>query len=136
LRATQLPRPWLPPPTAPPAPTLTKLEGAASLRSTNAERSQQLQDDAALLKFAADAQERVCAAADALEAERAQAFSLEQRAATLRAHHRPIPTRKDEAHGDDFPDDDINSLTSDAIVVARLHSQAAAVNLIPITLDL
>jgi hypothetical protein len=44
---------------------------AATLRSTNVEHSQQLQDDATLLKSAADAQERICASANTLEQERA-----------------------------------------------------------------
>jgi hypothetical protein len=113
---------------------------AEALRSTNVERSQQLQDDAALLKSAADAQERVRAAADALEQERAQAHTLEQRTAALRSRHRTVSNRDDDAPGDEFVDDDTHSLTSDAAAVARLHSQAAAVqnirNLIPVTLDL
>jgi hypothetical protein len=99
-----------------------------------------LQDDAALLKSAADAQEHVCAAADTLEQERAQALALEQCDAALRTRHRPVSTRVDDTPGDDFQDDDTHSLTSDAATVARLHSQAAVVqnirNLIPVTLDL
>jgi hypothetical protein len=73
---------------------------AATLRSTNAERSQQLQDDATLLKSAADAQGR--GAADTLEQERAQAFALEQRATALRTRHRPVSNRDDDAPGDEF----------------------------------
>ncbi|XP_066384861.1 uncharacterized protein [Miscanthus floridulus] len=53
-------------------------EEAASLHSTNTERSQQLQTEADLLKSAAAAQDRVRAAADALEKERAQDDALEQ----------------------------------------------------------
>ena len=46
-------------------------EEAASLHSTNTDRSQQLQMEADLLKSAAAAQDRVRAATDALEKERA-----------------------------------------------------------------
>ncbi|XP_039852395.1 uncharacterized protein LOC120711059 [Panicum virgatum] len=99
---------------------------AASLRSTNAERGQQLQEDADLLKSAAAAQERVRGGADALEQEHAQALNQEQRAAALRVRHRSTGPRDDEPRNDDFPDDDDHSLTSDAAAVARLHSQAAA----------
>jgi hypothetical protein len=106
---------------------------ASSLRSTNSERSQQLEEEATLLKSAADAQERVRAAADALDKERAAADALEQQAAALRTRVRT------EFPGED-DDDDTYSASSEAEAVARLHSQAAAVqnirNLIPIVLDL
>ena len=46
-------------------------EEAASLHSTNTDRSQQLQTEADLLKSTAAAQDRVRAATDALEKERA-----------------------------------------------------------------
>jgi len=112
-----------------------KLEDeAASLRSSNSERSNQLHDEAELLKSVASAQERVRLAAAALEAERAQAAALEHQASALRERLRA------EALHDDAPyDDDIDS-TSEAEAVARLHSQAAALqnikNLVPIVLDL
>jgi hypothetical protein len=107
---------------------------AASLRSTNAERSQQLQEEAALLKSAAAAQERVRAAAAALDQERAQADALEQQAAALRAR-----LRADSDRDDATQDGDARS-SSEAAAITHLHSQAAAVqnikNLIPIVLDL
>ena len=71
-------------------------EEAASLHSTNTDRSQQLQTEADLLKSAAAAQDRVRAAADALEKERAQANALEQQAAALRDR-----LRTDSLHDDD-----------------------------------
>ena len=109
-------------------------EEAAALQSINAERSQQLQSEADLLKSAAAAQDRVRAAADDLEKERSLADALEQQAAALRECLRPnfIPD-DDSLAGDDHS-------ISDAVAVAHLHSQAAAVqnirNLIPIVLDL
>ncbi|XP_066342989.1 uncharacterized protein [Miscanthus floridulus] len=110
-------------------------EEAASLHSTNTERSQQLQTEADLLKSAAAAQDRVRAAADALEKERAQADALEQQAAALRDR-----LRTDSLHDDDSQDGDDHSISSDAAAIAHLHSQAAAVqnikNLIPIVLNL
>jgi hypothetical protein len=51
-------------------------EEAASLRSTNAECGQQLLEDAEFLKSAAATQDRVRAAANALEKERAEAYVL------------------------------------------------------------
>ena len=113
-----------------------KLEDeAASLRSSNTERSSQLHEEAELLKSAAAAQERVRLAAAALEAERAQADALEQQASALRERIRA------EALRDDAPsDDDVDSVASEAEAIARLHSQAAALqnikNLVPIVLDL
>ena len=114
-----------------------KLEDeATSLRSSNMERSLQLQAEADLLKSAAAAQDRVRAAADALEKERAQADLLEQQAADLRERLRPEPRRDDDHH----EEDDARSFSSEAAAVTHLHSQAAAVqnikNLIPIVLDL
>jgi hypothetical protein len=68
------------------------------------------------------------------------AQSADDASVQRRSRHRPVSNRDDEAHGDDFLDDDTHSPTSDAAAVARLHSQAAAVqnirNLIPVTLDL
>jgi hypothetical protein len=108
---------------------------AASLRSTNAERDQQLQEEAALLKSAAAAQERVRATAAALDQERAQADALEQQAADLRAR-----LRADSDRDDATQDGDARSFSSEAAAITHLHSQAAAVqnikNLIPIVLDL
>ncbi|XP_066323302.1 separase-like [Miscanthus floridulus] len=105
---------------------------ASSLRSTNSERSQQLEEAATILKSAADAQEHVRAAADALDKERAAADALEQQAMALRTRVRT-----------EFPDadaEDTYSASSETEAVTRLHSQAAAVqnikNLIPIVLDL
>jgi len=110
-------------------------EEAASLHSTNTDRSQQLQTEADLLKSAAAAQDRVRAAADALEKERAQADALEQQAAALRDR-----LRTDSFHDDGSQDGGDHSFSSDAATIAHLHSQAAAVqnikNLIPIVLDL
>jgi len=111
----------------------TMEEEAVSLRITNSERSQQLQEESDLLKSAAAAQERVRAAAAALEQERALADILEQQAAALRERLRPEPLRDDNTvDGDDD--------RSEAAAIAHLHSQAAAVqnikNLIPIVLDL
>jgi hypothetical protein len=113
---------------------------AASLRSTNAERSQQLAEDAELLKSAAAAaQDRVRAAADVLEHERTQALDLEQRTTALQDCHRSTEPREDAPRDDEFPDDDNHSLSFDATTVARVHSQATAVqnirNLISVTLD-
>ena len=109
---------------------------AASLRTTNEERSLQIQAEADLLKSAAAAQERVRAAAAALDKERAQADALEQQAAALRDRLRTDSQRDD----DSLDDDDVRSVTSEAAAIAHLHSQAAAVqnikNLIPIVLDL
>jgi len=107
---------------------------ASSLRSTNSERSQQLEEAATILKSAADAQERVRAAADALDKERAAADALEQQAAALRTR---VCTEFPDADADA---EDTYSASSETEAVARLHSQAAAVqnikNLIPIVLDL
>ena len=113
-----------------------KLEDeAAALQSSNAERSQLLQEEADLLKSAAAAQERVRAAAAALDTERAQADALERQASALRDRLRAKSLRDDT-----FEDDDTRSVTSEAAAIAHLHSQAAAVqnikNLIPIVLDL
>ena len=108
---------------------------AASLRSSNTERSTQLQTEGELLKSAAAAQERIRVAATALEQERAQADALEQQAAALRDRLRAESLRDDDSH-----DDDDRSIISEAAAVAHLHSQAAAIqnikNLIPIILDL
>ena len=99
---------------------------ASSLRSTNTERGQQLVEKATLLKFAVDAQERVRAAANALDQERAAADALEQQAAALRARVRTEHQDNDAA---------ADGTSSEAEAIARLHSQAAAVqnikNLIP-----
>ena len=66
-----------------------RLESEASAaRETNAARADQLQQEAALLKEAAAAQEQVRAAADALSQARAQADALEAQAAALREHLR------------------------------------------------
>ena len=101
---------------------------ASAARETNAARADQLQQDAALLKDAAAAQERVRAAADALSQARAQADALEAQAAALRER-----LRSDS-------DDDGRSTSSEAATLAHLHSQACAVQnvkyLIPIVLDL
>jgi hypothetical protein len=109
---------------------------AASLHSTNTERSKQLQADAELLTSAADALERVRAAADTLKQERAQADALERQAAELRDRLRDHPRDDDDAS----QDDDALSATANAAAVAHLHSQAATIqnikNLIPIVLDL
>jgi len=109
---------------------------AASLRTSNAERSQQLQEEADLLKSADATQERVHAAAAALDSERAQADALEQQASALRDRLRADPLRDN----DSLDDDDTRSISSEAVAIAHLHSQAAAVqnikNLIPIVLDL
>jgi hypothetical protein len=111
-------------------------EEAASLRSTNAERGQQLLDAAELLKSAAAAQDRVRAVADALEKERAEAFVLQQRVAALRRRPRDHGPHDDDSQAKD----DDSSLVSDDAAIARLHSQAAAVqniwNPIPVVLDL
>jgi hypothetical protein len=117
--------------------TVAKLleDEAATLCSTNAERRQQLQEDADLLEAAAAAQDRVRAAADAFDHERAKAYLLEQRAAALRGRPRDTSPRDDDSQ-----DDDAHSLTSDAAAIARLHNQAAAVqnirNLVPLVLAL
>ena len=108
---------------------------AAALHSSNSERSLELQAEADILKKAAAAQERVRLAAAALDTERAQADLLEQQAAALRARLRGgSPT------DDTLDDEDAHSVSSEAAAVARLHSQAAAVqnikNLIPVVLDL
>jgi small-conductance mechanosensitive channel len=105
---------------------------ALSIRSSNAERSQQLQQEANLLKSAAAAaQERVRTAAAALDQEHAQADALEQQAATLRNRLR-AELLKD--------DDDARSGHSEAAAIAHLHSQATVVqnikHLIPIVLEL
>jgi hypothetical protein len=104
-------------------------EEAISLRSTNTERSQQLQAEVDLLKSAASAQEHVRAVADALEKEHAQADALEQQAAALLERLRVDP-----------PHDDNHFIDPEAAAITHLHSQAAAVqnikNLIPIVLDL
>jgi len=105
------------------------------LRSINSARSKQLEEETTLLKSAAAAQDRVRAAAAALDQERAQADALEQQAAALRERLRGDSLRDDSTvNGDDF------SVNSEAEAIARLHSQAAAVqnikNLIPIVLDL
>jgi len=104
---------------------------AISIRSSNAERSQQLQQEADLLKSAA-AQERVRTVAAALDQERAQANALEQQAAALRNR-----LRAELLKDDDVRDDDAHS---EAAAIAHLHSQAAAVQnikrLIPIVLEL
>jgi hypothetical protein len=109
---------------------------AASLRSTNAERGNQLLEDVELLKSAAAAQDRVRAAANALVQERAEAYVLEQRAAALRGRSHPTGPRDDDSQADE----DDSSLTSDVAAISRLHSQAVAVqniwNLISVTLDL
>ena len=86
---------------------------AASLRTTNEERSLQIQAEADLLKSAAAAQERVRAAAAALDKERAQADALEQQAAALRDRLRTDSQRDD---------DDVRSVTSEAAAIAHLHS--------------
>jgi hypothetical protein len=107
---------------------------AAALRSSNIERSQQLQEEADLLKSAAAAQERVRAAAAALDEERAQADALAQQAADLRAR-RLVSFRDDTTM-----DGDDHTISSDAAALTHLHNQASAVqnikNLIPIVLDL
>lgn len=107
---------------------------ALSIRSSNAERSQQLQQEADLLKSAAAAQERVRTAAAALDQERAQADALEQQAAALRNRLRAELLKDDDVH-----DDDARSGHSEAAAIAHLHSQAAAVqnikHLIPIVLE-
>ena len=111
-------------------------EEASSLRDSNAKRSQQLQEEADLLKSVAAAQEHVCVAAAALDQERAQAAALEQQAADLRARLHPDSGTDDDA----LPDDDGLSASSEAAAIAHLHSQAAAIqsikNLVPITLDM
>jgi hypothetical protein len=111
-------------------------EEVASLRSTNAERGQQLLEDAELLKSTAASQDRVRTAADALKKERAEAYVLQQRAVALRRRPRDNGPRDDDSQAKD----DDSFLVSDATVIARLHSQAAAVqnirNLIPVVLDL
>jgi len=105
---------------------------AISICSSNAEHSQQLQQEADLLKSAAAAQECVCTAAAALDQERAQADALEQQAAALRNR-----LRAELLKDDDVRDDDAHS---EAAAIAHLHSQAAAVqnikHLIPIVLEL
>ena len=105
---------------------------AISIRSSNAEHSQQLQQEADLLKSTAAAQERVRTAAAALDQERAQADALEQQAAALRNR-----LRAELLKDDDVRDDDAHS---EATAIAHLHSQAAAVqnikHLIPIVLEL
>ena len=107
---------------------------AASLRDSNQAHSAQLKEEADLLKSAAAAQERVRAAAAALDLEREQADLLEQQAAALRARLHP------EHHRDDDSEGDADSIATETAAVAHLHSQAAAVqnikNLIPIVLDL
>ena len=86
-------------------------------------------------KPAAAAQECVRAAAAALDQERAHADALEQQAAALRERLRP-----DQLRDDSTVDDDDLSITSEAEAIARLHSQATAVqnikNLIPIILNM
>jgi hypothetical protein len=103
---------------------------AASLHSTNTERSKQLLEDAALLKSVVDAQERVRTAA--LEKERVQADALELQAAALRDRLRDDTSQA--------ADDGDSSVDSDAAAIPHLHSQAADIqnikNLIPIVLDL
>jgi hypothetical protein len=113
-------------------------EEAASLRSTNAERGQQLLDDAELLKSAAAAQDRVRAAPTRSKknARRPSSSSSGPRPTALRRRPRDHGPRDDDSQAED----DDSSLVSDAAAIARLHSQAAAVqnirNLIPVVLDL
>jgi len=96
----------------------------AYLHSVNTTCSEQLHREAELHTSAAAAQERVRAAADALE----------QEVAALRDRLRA------ESHRDDTHDDDDRSVSSDAAAIAHLHTQAAAVqnikNLVPIVLEL
>jgi len=87
---------------------------ASSLRSTNTERSQQLEEEAALLKSAAAAQERVRVAAVALDKERVEADTLEQQAATLR------DSLWTELLDDNAEDDDVHSASSEAAAIAHL----------------
>jgi hypothetical protein len=106
--------------------TAKRLESEASAaREANDDRAVQLQQEAALLKDAAAAQERVRAAADALSQAPAQANALEA---------------QDSAANDALSDDDARSTSSEAAAIAHLHSQACAVQnvkyLIPIVLDL
>jgi hypothetical protein len=105
---------------------------AAALAPSDAARNQALLEEAAILKSATAAQESVRSAAAALEAEHAKVDALEQQAAAIRARLRPPPD-DDSLIGDD------HSVCDEAAAVARLHSQAVAVqnirNLIPIVLD-
>jgi hypothetical protein len=107
---------------------------AASLRDSNQARSAQLKEEADLLTSAAAAQERVRAAAAALDLEREQADLLEQQTAALRARLHPEHPHDDDSEGDG------HFISTETAAVAHLHSQAAAVqnikNLIPIVLDL
>ncbi|KAG8090742.1 hypothetical protein GUJ93_ZPchr0011g28129 [Zizania palustris] len=87
----------------------TTLEAeASSLRASNAERSQQLQEEVDLLKSAAAAQERVHATA-----------------ATLHARLHPAPPQDDDAGDGSLDDVDLSS--SEVVAIAHLQSQVVAV---------